>query len=29
VQIQFTAPGGSALAGSLHPQVRVFRLQGS
>jgi hypothetical protein len=28
VQIQFTAPGGSALAGSLHPQLSVFRLQG-
>jgi hypothetical protein len=28
VQIQFTSPGGSAVAGSLHPQVSVFRLQG-
>jgi hypothetical protein len=26
VQIQFTAPGGSALAANLHPQVGVFRL---
>jgi hypothetical protein len=28
VQLQFTAPGGSALAANLHPQVSVFRLQG-
>jgi hypothetical protein len=28
VQIQFTAPGGLALAANLHPQVSVFRLQG-
>jgi hypothetical protein len=28
VQIQFSAPGGSALGANLHPQVSVFQLQG-